>query len=232
MPIRINLLAEAQAAEEARLHDPVKQGIWVGGFLVALVILYILKLYANQLISASGFRNQEAQWTGPAGLSAKATAVSNNLSKIHLIDHRIAQLDRLSTNRYLWGTFLNTLQLNMLDDIQLTSIKTVEEYTVNPAIPPRTVDGKTVPGTNAFSVRKIVVTLDGKDWNYAQQSYERYRQCLSTNEYYNRLSERRGFRLANSLGLPSPDGANPNRSFLPFTLECHYTETTNVDTWR
>ena len=100
----------------------------------------------------------------PAGLSAKATAVSNNLSKIHLIDHRIAQLDRLSTNRYLWGTFLNTLQLNMLDDIQLTSIKTVEEYTVNPAIPPRTVDGKTVPGTNAFSVRKIVVTLDGKDW--------------------------------------------------------------------
>ena len=44
MPIRINLLAEAQAAEELRRKNPVKRGIWIGGFLVLVVILWIAKL--------------------------------------------------------------------------------------------------------------------------------------------------------------------------------------------
>ena len=34
MPIRLNLLAEAQALEESRRRDPVKRAVWAGVFLV------------------------------------------------------------------------------------------------------------------------------------------------------------------------------------------------------
>ena len=44
MPIRINLLAEAQAAAELRRKNPVKRGIWIGSFLVCVVLLWIAKL--------------------------------------------------------------------------------------------------------------------------------------------------------------------------------------------
>ena len=48
MPIRINLLAEQQAAEEARRRDPVKRALWVGSGLsrhdVALECLLHLRI--------------------------------------------------------------------------------------------------------------------------------------------------------------------------------------------
>ena len=37
MPIRLNLLAEAQAAEEARRRDPVKRAIWLAALIIALM---------------------------------------------------------------------------------------------------------------------------------------------------------------------------------------------------
>jgi len=41
MPIRINLLAEAKAAEELRRHDPVKRVIFGGALAVALVFVCV-----------------------------------------------------------------------------------------------------------------------------------------------------------------------------------------------
>ncbi len=35
MPIRLNLLAEAQAAEEMRRRDPVKRALWLAGLIIA-----------------------------------------------------------------------------------------------------------------------------------------------------------------------------------------------------
>lgn len=40
MPIRLNLLAEAQAMEEMRRRDPVKRAIWVGSLLVAVALAW------------------------------------------------------------------------------------------------------------------------------------------------------------------------------------------------
>ena len=51
MPIRINLLAEQLAAEEARRRDPVKRAFWAGGALVAVVIVWIISLQLR-LVSA------------------------------------------------------------------------------------------------------------------------------------------------------------------------------------
>jgi hypothetical protein len=40
MPIRLNLLAEAQAAEDFRRRDPVKRGIGLAALLVALMLVF------------------------------------------------------------------------------------------------------------------------------------------------------------------------------------------------
>ena len=39
---RINLLAEAQAAEELRRRDPVKRATWLGAFLVAAILAWVM----------------------------------------------------------------------------------------------------------------------------------------------------------------------------------------------
>lgn len=224
MPIRINLLAEAQAAEEARLHDPVKRGIWIGGFLIFLVVLYISKLYVDILINNNSLKGLNERWSGPKGLAGKSGMVVTNQTKIVSIDRRLAELDRLSTNRFYWGTLLNVLQQITVDDVQVTTLRGVQEYSVTSAVPPKTVDGKTIPRTPGVSTERISIIIDGRDWNYSQQAYDKYRQALSTNEYFSRLSGGRGFRLGNTLGSPLPDPLNPARSFLTFTLECRFQE--------
>ena len=44
MPIRINLLAEQLAEEDARRRDPVKRTAWVAGVVVALMGIWSLYL--------------------------------------------------------------------------------------------------------------------------------------------------------------------------------------------
>ncbi len=59
MAIRINLLAEAQEAEELRRRDPVKRALWGAGFLVFLVWLWTGSLMLNgKIVDAEGTKYQ------------------------------------------------------------------------------------------------------------------------------------------------------------------------------
>jgi hypothetical protein len=51
MPIRINLLAEAKAAEELRRHDPVKRVIFVGALAVALTLVWSSSLQLETMLA-------------------------------------------------------------------------------------------------------------------------------------------------------------------------------------
>ena len=62
MPIRINLLAEAQAAEEMRRKDPVKRSIWVGSFLVFLVLLWGFSLQVKIMVTRSEMSALNVKW--------------------------------------------------------------------------------------------------------------------------------------------------------------------------
>ncbi len=62
MPIKINLLAEAQHAEDLRRRDPVKRGIWISGFLVFLVLLYIAKLQLDVWQKQREYKQFEDRW--------------------------------------------------------------------------------------------------------------------------------------------------------------------------
>ena len=50
MPIRINLLAEAQALEDARRRDPVKRVILAGVFAIVLILVWSSSLMVRTMI--------------------------------------------------------------------------------------------------------------------------------------------------------------------------------------
>ncbi|HXG47613.1 MAG TPA: hypothetical protein VNO52_08310, partial [Methylomirabilota bacterium] len=62
MPIRINLLAEAQAAEELRRKDPVKRAALVAGALVTGVAAWSGTLQFQVLRSKRDLGQLEARW--------------------------------------------------------------------------------------------------------------------------------------------------------------------------
>src|SRR5580658_4135807 len=115
MPIRINLLAEAQALDEMRRKDPVKRTIWVAGFIVCVVLIWIGKLWMDVNFAQGDrdkFENELKSKT------AKYNAVNDELAKTKAVDGKLAQLDSLHTNRFLWAPVLNALQKTMVPNIQ------------------------------------------------------------------------------------------------------------------
>ena len=61
MPIRLNLLAEAQAAEEMRRRDPVKRALWVAALIVALMLVWSSYLQLRATLANSVVTRIEAQ---------------------------------------------------------------------------------------------------------------------------------------------------------------------------
>src|SRR5690348_13753192 len=107
MPIRINLLAEQQAAEEARRRDPVKRALWVGGGLVTLTIFWIVLLQMRLASARAELSRYEAKLQAVEENSKEARLQWASASQI---ETRIANLQRYSTNRFFSATLLDALQ--------------------------------------------------------------------------------------------------------------------------
>src|ERR1043165_8322370 len=107
MPIRLNLLAEVQAAEDLRRRDPVKRAIWVGGFLVACMLVWASYVWVHAMMAnrkLSGINNRIA------ALTNDYARVTGNLKKVEEIGRKLGQLNKLASNRFLHGNLLNALQ--------------------------------------------------------------------------------------------------------------------------
>src|SRR2546425_1570668 len=118
MPIRINLLAEAQAAEELRRKDPVKRAILAGSLLVVLVLFWISSLQIKIITAKSGLKDLQLKWNSID--KSYQEAVESKRKSIE-VDGKLAALQQLKTNRFLWGTCLNAFQqtLSGADDVQV-----------------------------------------------------------------------------------------------------------------
>jgi hypothetical protein len=215
MAIRINLLAEEQAAEELRRKNPVKLAIWVGSFLVALVALYVLKLQLDIRFSKNAYSLVEQQWKDK---TAKYAAVTNNMAKIADIDRKLAALERLSTNRFFWAPVLNALQQTVINDIQVIKVSGEQKYMKEE---PRTIgsgDNKKIfPGS---MVEKTTLYIDAKDYNPNAQNYDKFKETLCNFDYFVKNLQH-GFILDGTLSPPSPDPSDPSRQFVVFKLVAH-----------
>ncbi len=61
MPIRLNLLAEAQALEESRRRDPVKRAIWGAACLVLLLLAWAASLQFEAMMARMDLNRREAR---------------------------------------------------------------------------------------------------------------------------------------------------------------------------
>src|SRR5437899_10954749 len=118
MPIRINLLAEAQATEELRRKDPVKRAIVGAALLVCSVLAWGGTLQFKIIASKHGLKGLETKWNDIE--KNYQAAVEHQRQSIEVAG-RLAALQQFKTNRSPWGTALNAFQetLSGLDDVQV-----------------------------------------------------------------------------------------------------------------
>jgi len=182
MPIRLNLLAEAQAAEEQRRRDPVKRAIWIAALLIALMLgwagsLQFKAFFASQELSR--IANQMSACTN------EYRKVVEGKAKIADINRRLIALHSLATNRFLNGDLMNALQQTVMDDIQLSLIKVEQNYAFVEATKPKTNGSAVIPSKPATSTERVVITLEGADASVPPgDQVTKFKELLGKNSYF------------------------------------------------
>jgi len=221
MPIRINLLAEAQALEELRRRDPVKRSVWIGIFLVLVVLAWSSSLQLKAMIAKGELSRVSSEISTHSNDFQQVLA---NQQKLADVNHRLAALQQLATNRLLKGTLLNALQRATVEDVQLMRLRTDETYTFNEEVKPKTnSNDRVIPGKPATVTERIVVTLEAKDSSANPgDQVNKLQQTVSDSPYFQTvLGKTNQVRL---FGLSPPQMAE--KPFVLFSLECRFPEVT------
>jgi hypothetical protein len=222
MPIRINLLAEAQAQEEQRRKDPIKRAIWIGAFLVFCVLLWSSTIQIKAMSSHGEFHRWQTE------IAARSNAYQVVLASKNRLDDQMDKLHmlrKLAFARFLNGSTLNALEQSTIDDVELVRFRVSQQYELTDAIKGKTGGGGVTPGKPATATEKIIISLDARDVgaNPGDQ-INHYKQALADNPYFQAvLGKTNEVRLTNF--SPPQTGAD-NKSFVLFTLECRLPEKT------
>jgi len=223
MPIRINLLAEAQALEELRRRDPVKRAIWVAGFLVALVLIWSISLQVRIMRDNSRLKGLEAK---SKSQESEYEQVINNQKQLVEIDFKQAALRQLATNRFLLASLLNALQTTTVDDVQLVRLKLAQDYVLTPEVKPKTNDSRVIPGKPATATEKTTLVLEAKDFSAPPGvQVSKFKDALVNSPYFqNALGKTNEIKL---ISLSPPQVApESGKLHVLFSLEGRFPEKT------
>lgn len=182
MPIRLNLLAEAQALEDQRRRDPVKRTLWFGALLIALTLGWASSLQLKALIAKAGLNRLDAKI---AARNNDYNKVVEAQKKIADINHRLLSLHSLATNRFLYGNLLNAMQQAVTDDISLSQLRVEQLYTVVEGTKPKTNANKVTPGKPASTTEAIGFAFDGSDSSpSAGDQVTKFKAVLSAHPFF------------------------------------------------
>ncbi len=153
MPIRINLLAEQQAAEDARRRDPVKRALWAGGALVAVLVLWAVSLQFRVTVAKAALTGTSSRLQS---LEDNSTEARQRWAEASSVESRLENLRRYTTNRFLCATALDALQQLEVDDVRVVHLQTAHAYASNaPA---------------AIKTNLVVPLAAGKGWQFWKSS--------------------------------------------------------------
>jgi hypothetical protein len=224
MAIHINLLAEAQAAEEQRRKDPVKRALLVAASLVSLVLVWSASLQFKVMAAKSDFDGLQSKWEA-IDKSYQAAVASQRRSLE--AEEKLAALEQLTTNRFLWGNALNAIQQTMsgVDAVQVVRLRGEQNYVLTEGTKPRTNGMQVIAGKPGTSTEKIVLTLEALDSSAPPGGQvSKFKESITQVPYFQSALQKTNGVLLTSLSAPqiSPQGRNP---FVMFTLQCYYPET-------
>jgi len=225
MPIRINLLAEAHAAEEARRKDPVKRGAYAGAFVIFCVVLWAATLQMKIMSAKSDLGSVKLRWSS-IEKSHQAAVDAQKMSAD--VERQLTALQRMSTNRFLWGNALNALQqtLGSADGIQVVKMKSEQTYVVNEGTPNRTNGTSVVAGKPSTATERISMLIDAMDaGSQPGNNISPFREAIAKVPFFKEnLNPTNGVMLINrSAPQNSPNG---DRTFVLFTLKAAFPEKT------
>jgi len=223
MPIKINLLAEAQLAEELRRRDPVKRAIFLGVALVVLMLFWSGMIQLNSVLA-------NERLTGVQGAIAdhnkEYTNVLANLNKITVAQNKLESLKKFQSARFLQGNLLNALQQATVDGVQLTRLREEQTYFLTDGSAASTnSDGRFIPGRPGTSRERIVLTLDARDSSASPgDQINKFKQAIADQPYFKSvLDKTNSVQMVSISSLQSgPDG----KEFVLFTVECNFPEQT------
>jgi hypothetical protein len=226
MPIRLNLLAEAQALDDQRRRDPAKRAIWGGAFVVALALVWSSSLQLRVMMVKAEMSRVEGQMHAR---SNEYSQVVQSLQKLSDARHKLASLQQLTTNRFLQGTALNALQQAALAEVELRRFKTDQTYVLIPESKPATNESnRVIPGKPASVVEKIVITLEARDVSLSSgDQVSHFKKSIAGSPYFQGLLTKSNEVRLISLSPPT-FSANGGNSFVGFTLECRVPDRTRL----
>ena len=223
MPIRLNLLAEEQAAEELRRRDPMKRAVLIAVLLVGAVLVW------SSLLQYSIMRgNQEL-----GGLQRTINLQTNlyqdvlgEATSLQEMRQKLVALNRLATNRFLWASVLNALQQPAVDDVQLLEFRGQQSYVLTEETKPKTGADKSASVKPATATEKIVLTLRARDTGPGEgANILKYMETLAGCPYF---QEALGKTNQVQLASRAPPQENPETGgkSVGFALECRLLERT------
>ena len=222
MPIRINLLAEAQASDEARRRDPVKRAIWICGLLIVAMLAWSGFLFLKVRAAQQEALAQESRWKQN---EAEFKLITDSQKQLVEAGRKLDSLVRFSTNRFLWAPVLNGLQQAIVpvsNEIQLEQLKGNQTYEVVTETSPKDKKVKTTS-----SIERVTLVLRSRDFgNPNEANYNKFKSALNGQAYLKTLLPKsEGVRLFGALAGPQVDPTNPSKTYYQFALECRFVET-------
>jgi hypothetical protein len=209
MAIRINLLAEAQAAEDLRRRDPVKRVIIFGVLLVAAMLVWSGSLQLKVIVANRNLSS--VQYQIDTETNTYQMALSNN-AKITTAKKKLLELRQLTDARLLEGNLLNVLQKVTVDNVQLMRVRVNQSYILR--------GGKTPAVTERTSV-----TLDARDSSANPgDQVGKFKAALAGYPYFKETLD-----PTNNISLTDespPEADADGKNFVLFTLECHFPDKT------
>jgi hypothetical protein len=222
MPIRINLLAEAKAAEELRRHDPVKRVIFVGALAVALTLVWSSSLQLKVMLARGGVADRQ---TEIAARTNEFQRVLTDQKKTGAAKEKLNALKKMTNGRFLQGNLLNALQQVSVDGVRLTRLKVDQDYFPAAGTPSQTNKNGVILGRPNTVTEKIVVWFDARDSgaNPGDQ-VNKFKEAVADQSYFKAtLNKTNGVQLIN---LSAPQASFDGKPCVLFTLKCIFPEYT------
>jgi len=222
MPIHINLLAEAQAAEELRRHDPVKRAIFISILLVVASLLWSGMVEINAILAKERLDGVQ---TAINAKNSPYQRVMTDKNKIETLQKKLTALQKLQASRFLQGNLLNALQHATVDNVQLTRLRMDQAYFLTEGTDPQTNGTRVIAGRPATVRERITLHLDARDFSANPgDQVNKFREAIAKQDYFKAMLDKtNGVHLANPPSSPQTDAGKP---YVTFTLDCHYVEVT------
>ena len=219
MPIRINLLAEAKAAEELRRHDPVKRVIFVGALAVALTLVWSSSLQLETMLSKNAVSGRQM---AIAERTNEFQHVLTDQKKITAAKEKLNALKKMTNSRFLEGNLLNALQQVTVDGVRLTRLKVDQDYFPAAGTPSQTNKNGVILGRPSTVTEKIVVWLDARDSSANPgDQVNKFKEAVASQSYFKAtLNKTNGVQLINLSAPQAVDG----KTCVLFTLKCNFPE--------